>query len=102
MFQADVIEAPQRAQHDEGLALLVFRRGLHLVARELKYDPAALLAGGKVQRFPIDRDLSAADAEESAKIDDGGTGLPGLIDDHVDDAAHILVGSAADLPAEDP
>ena len=30
----------------------------------------------------------------------GGAHLPGAIDDHVDDAAHVLVGGAAHLPAE--
>ncbi len=55
----------------------------------------------KMQRVPIHRDLAAADAEETAEIDDRGAHLAAAIHQHVDDAAHILVGGAAHFAAED-
>ena len=44
---------------------------------------------------------AGTDTEESAKIDDRRPRLTGFIDEQVDDAAHRLVGEAADLLAED-
>ncbi len=54
-----------------------------------------------MERFPVHRDFAAADAEEAAEIDDRGTRLAGAVDQHVDDAPHVLIGSAADLAAND-
>ena len=95
------LELAERAEDDHGLALLVFRRGFHLVAGEFERDRAPRLARRReMQRIPVDRDLAAADAEEAAEIDDGGAHLTGAVDQHVDDPAHILVGGAAHLAAE--
>ena len=58
----------------------------------------AMLA--EMQRVPVDHDLAAADAEKAAEIDHGGAHLPGAIDDHVDDAPHVLVRRAAHVAAE--
>ena len=53
-----------------------------------------------MQRIPIDCYLSAADAEKAAEIDDGGAQVSHSIDNDIDDATHVLIGGAADLPAE--
>jgi hypothetical protein len=53
-----------------------------------------------MQRVPIDRDLAAADAEEAAKVDDGGARLPDTVHDDVDDTPHVLVGGAANFDAQ--
>ena len=66
-----------RSEYDDRLALLVFRRGLDLIAGQFEGDAVVLiLRGGKSQRIPIDRDLAAADAEEAAEIDDRGARRP--------------------------
>ena len=53
-----------------------------------------------MQRIPIHRDLAAADAEKAAEIDDRGAHLAAAVDEHVDDPAHVLVGGAAHVTAE--
>ena len=94
-------ELAERAEDDHRLAVLVFGRGFDLVAGQFERDPLAGFAGlRKMQRVPVDRDLAAADAEEAAEIDDGGAHLAGAVDQHIDDPAHILVGGAAHLAAE--
>ena len=55
---------------------------------------------GKMQRVPIHRDLAAADAEETAEIDDRGTHLAVAVDQHIDDPAHVLVGGAEHFAAK--
>ena len=95
------LELAERAKHDDGLAILIFGRGFDLVAGQFEGDRLFGLAGRrKMQRVPIHRDLAAADAEKAAEVDDGGADLAAAVDQHVDDAAHILVGWAAHFAAE--
>src|SRR5215211_1883081 len=90
------------AEHDQRPAVLVFRRGAHLLAREVQRDPVVLAAGRReVQRVPVDRDLAVADAEEAAEVDHGRPHLPVAIHHDVDDPSHVLPGAAEHLPAED-
>jgi hypothetical protein len=73
---------------------LVFRRGLYLIACQFKDDPVVLFVRRKMQRIPIDRDLPAADTKKPAEIDNGGPHTSVLIDNHIDDAAHVLIRGA--------
>src|SRR5579875_773975 len=82
------------AQHHHGLPLLVFRRRFELIACQVEGDAFGLSGRREVERVPIDRDLAAADAEKTAEIDDCGARHSGLVDDDVDDAAHVLAGCA--------
>ena len=50
-----------------------------------------LLTPSEMQRAPVDHDLAAADAEKAAEIDHRGAHRAGAIDDHIDDAPHVLV-----------
>src|SRR6202048_2503305 len=89
------------ADHDQGPPLLVFRRRLHLISREIEGDLVILGGSGrKVERVPINRDFAVANPQEAPKVDDRGTHLPALINDHVDDPPHILSSNAADLPPQ--
>src|SRR5580698_745760 len=73
-------EVARGAQDDGRLALLVFRGGLHLVAREFEDDAIALAGcGNEMQRLPVDGDLAIANAEKPAEVDDGGA-HPAIID----------------------
>src|SRR5690348_4827210 len=63
----------RRAEHHQRIDVLEFGRSLHLVARQLDRDDVALvLVVRELQHAPVDRDLAAADAEETAEIDDRG------------------------------
>jgi len=53
-----------------------------------------------VQRIPIDNNFPTADAKETAKIDNGRAYPSGLIDKHVDDVPHVLIGCAKNLSTE--
>jgi hypothetical protein len=59
-----------------------------------------LLGRRKMQRPPVDHDLSAAHAEKTAEIDHGSAHLPTSIDQDIDDTAQVLPGTAADLLAQ--
>ena len=92
---------PSALKNHDGLAVLIGGCGIHLVAVQFQLDRRLGLGwGGKMQRGPIHRDLAAADAEEAAEVDDGGAHLAAAVHQHVDDAAHILVGGAAHFTAE--
>src|SRR5580704_8192082 len=94
-------EVARGAQDDGRLALLVFRGGLNLVAREFEDDAIALAGcGNEMQRLPVDGDLAIANAEKPAEVDDGGAHPAFAIDQYVDDPPHILVRQAAHVPAE--
>src|SRR5580704_13034058 len=94
-------EVARGAQDDGRLALLVFRGGLHLIAREFEDDAVPLAGcGNEMQRLPVDGDLAIADAEKPAEVDDGGAHPAFAIDQYVDDPSHILVRQAAHIPAE--
>jgi hypothetical protein len=54
-----------------------------------------------VQCAPIDRNLSAADAEKSSEVDDGSPQISSVIDQYINDAAHILVVGADHFFPED-
>ena len=56
--------------------------------------------GEFAQRVPVNDDLPAANAEKAAEIDHGRAHHSGTIDDDIDDAAHVLIGRAADVAAE--
>src|SRR5579883_756626 len=91
----------RRTQDDNRLAFLVLRRGFELVARQVERDAFGLARRREMQRGPIDGDLAAADAQKAAEVDDRGAGRAGLVDDHVDNAAHGLALGAGDRLAED-
>src|SRR6266436_6063833 len=95
------LQAAGGAKHHDRRILLVFRRRRHLFLGQLERDAVALVGNApEMQRVPVDHDFPAADAEKTAEIDDGRAHRSGPIDDHVDDAAHVLVGRAANLAAE--
>src|SRR5207245_4948121 len=91
----------ERADHDDRLAVLILRRRLYLVARQVRRDAVGLAARREMQGIPVDHDPAATDTEKAAEIDDGGTDLPAAIDQDVDDPPHVLVRNAADLIAQD-
>src|SRR5262245_6789740 len=100
-----VIEFPgfqtaRGAEHDHRRILLVFRRLGHLFLGQFQRDAVALVGdGAEAKRPPVDHDLAAADTEEAAEVDHRGAHRAAAIDDGIDDAAHVLVGGAADLTA---
>src|SRR3954452_5728913 len=100
LFRGKRLKAPGRTQHDNRLLVLVFRRSLHLITRESQRNEITL-AVSKVQRVPVDRDLAAADAKKAAEIDNSGSYAPLTVDQDVDDAPHVLIGTASHLLAED-
>src|SRR3982074_3351345 len=94
-------QAAGGAEHHDRCTLLVFRRRHHLIFGQFESDAVTL--GGdasEMQRVPIDHDFSAADPEKTAEIDDSRAYHSGAIDDHVDDAPHVLVRRAANVAAE--
>src|SRR6202022_4450884 len=93
---------PGRTKDDDGLPVLVLRRGFDLIAGQFQGHDVAFFAGGsKTERIPVYRNFPAADPEKSAEVDHGGTHAAVAIDDDVDDAPHVLVGAAAHVFAED-
>src|SRR5262245_6956719 len=91
-----------RADHHHWLAALIFRRQSHLVAGEVERDrPRWLSRRGDIQRAPIDGDLTRADAEKPAEVDDRRVNLAVAAHDDVHDPSHVLVGTAANALAED-
>ena len=60
-----------------------------------------LPVGANRSAAPIDGNLSAADPEEAAEVDDRRAHLPAAVDHDVDHPPHVLPGTAEDLPAED-
>src|SRR6516162_11534256 len=65
------LKLAESAEDHDGFAFLIFRRGIHLVAVEIERDADAWFAGRReMQCVPVDGDLAAADAKESAKVDD--------------------------------
>src|SRR5207302_1738764 len=95
------LQAARGAEHHDRRVLLVFRRRLDLFQRQFERD-ALLLVGNlsEMKRAPVDHDLAAADAEEAAEIDHRRAHGTGAVDDHVDDAPHVLAGRAADVASE--
>src|SRR6266567_7414365 len=87
-------------QHDHGLASLIFRSRSDLIAGQIECDAISLIGGRKMQRLPVDHDPSGAHAEKTAEIDHGSQYLSALIDQAIDDASQVLLGTAADLLAE--
>ena len=88
------------AEHDNGLAGLIFGSRADLIAGQIEADAISLIGRRKMQRPPIDYDLSAAHAEKPAEIDHSGTHLPAFVDQDIDDTTQALPGTAADLLAE--
>src|SRR6266487_5221010 len=87
-------------QHDHGLASLIFRSRSDLIAGQIEGDAISLIGGRKMQRLPVDHDPSGAHAEKTAEIDHGSQYLSALIDQDIDDASQVLLGTTADLLAE--
>src|ERR1043166_3755494 len=88
-------------QYHHRLAWAVFWGGFDLIAREIEDDALRLVVRREMQRPPVDHHLAAADAPESAQVDHGGAHRGGLIDQHLDDVAHVLAGAALHRSAED-
>jgi hypothetical protein len=89
------------AKHHNGRILLVFGRGGNLILGQFERDAVTFVGdSSEMQSIPIDRDPSAADAEEAAEIDDCRAHHTNTIDDHIDNVPHILVRRAADIAAE--
>src|SRR5262249_18360483 len=87
-------QAVRRAEHYQSLAVLVFRCGVDLIARQVQRDAVVLAAGrGERQGIPVDGDPAIADAEKAAEVDDGRAHLSGAIDHHVDHPSHVLAGA---------
>src|SRR5262249_49334094 len=96
------IQTAGGAKHDHRRILLVFGRLAHLLLGQFQRDAVALVGNrAEAQRAPVDDDLATADAEEAAEIDHRGAHHAFAVDDDVDNAAHVLVGGAADLTAKD-
>src|SRR3984957_15062262 len=90
------------AEHHDRRVFLVFRRRHHLFLGQVKRDAVALVGdAAKMQRIPIDDDLSATYPKKATEIDDGGAYRALAVDDHVDDASHILLSGASDIPPKD-
>src|SRR5215831_16279682 len=90
-----------RAQHHDRRIFLVFRCRLDLFLGQFERDPGAFVGDlAEMQRVPVDDDLPAADTEKTAEVDHGGTHDTGTINNHIDDASHVLIGRAADIAAE--
>src|SRR3984957_2497565 len=90
------------AEDHDRRVFLVFRRRHHLFLGQFKRDAVALVGdAAKMQRIPIDNDLSAADAEKAAEIDDRGAYRALAVDDHVDDTSHVFFSGAPDIPPKD-
>ena len=95
------LELAERAEHDDGLPSLIFRRGLHLVAREFERDPASRLpACGKCSAFQSTAILRLPTPRKPPKSMIAARTWPLAVDEDVDDPAHVLVGGAAHLAAE--
>jgi hypothetical protein len=88
------------AQDDDWFAIFVLGSSLHLSPFKVHHH-ARLFSRSETQNAPVDRNLPVPDAEEPAEIDYGGTDLTGVVDDYVNDAAHVFIRNAADFPAED-
>ena len=88
------------AEHDNGLAGLIFRSRADLIAGQIKADAIWLIGRRKMQGPPIDYDFSAAYTEKTAEIDHGSAHLPALVDEDIDDTTKVLPCTAADLLAE--
>src|SRR5690242_19996988 len=80
---AESLGACHRAQHDDGLAVLIFRRGLHLISRELNRDAVLAIDGREMKSIPVDCYFSAADAKKAPEIDDRRAHVSRSIDDHI-------------------
>ena len=101
LFKRQWLELAECTENDDGFALLIFWGGLDLIAGKIKRDFGVSLAWRrKVQGVPFNRNFPAANPEEAAEIDDRSPHPSASIDDYINDAAHILVGGAQDLPAE--
>src|SRR5689334_542623 len=101
MIEFPGIQTAGGAQHDHRRILLVFGRLAHLLLGQFQRDAVALVGdAAEPERLPVDHDLAAADAEKAAEIDHCGAHRAAAVNDHVDDAAHVLVGSAANLASQ--
>jgi hypothetical protein len=72
-----------------------------LIPGEINDHGICLSVGWESYRFPVNRDLAIPNAEEAAKIDNGGADLSRFVGNDVDDPAHVIPGGAANLFAED-
>src|SRR4051812_48563151 len=96
------IETAGGAEHDDRRILLVFGRLVDLLLGQFQRDAVAFVGDrAEAKRAPVDDDLAAADAEETAEIDHGSADYAVAVDNGVDNAAHVLVGGAPNLAAED-
>src|ERR1051326_344545 len=82
------------------LAGTVFRGGFDLIAGEVDGDALRPVLRREMQRAPVDHHLAAADAEESAEVDHRRASRAVLIDQHLNDVAHVLAGAAVHRGAE--
>ena len=90
-----------RPAHDDNwFALLEDGRLSQLICRQSGNELFHTARLRKVQRMPVNRDLSGADAQKAAEIDDDGLHHPAAIDDDIDDAAQILACCALHRLAE--
>src|SRR3954454_7293005 len=92
------LQTTRRAEHNDRLVLLVFGCRGHLLLGQFQRDAVTLVRDApEMQRAPIDDDLPNANPEKSPEIDDSRAHCSRTIDDHVDDASHVLIRGAADL-----
>src|ERR1700722_961010 len=79
---------------------LVFGGILHVGANQAQLDRSSGIVGCEFQQVPVDRDLAAADAEETAEIDHCGARPAVLVHQNIDDQTHVFTGRAEHLFAE--
>src|ERR1700730_9962259 len=81
-------------KYHHGLAAAVFRGGFDLFSREIQDYLLRLVLGREMQRAPVNDHLAAADAEESAEVDDCGARRSCLIDPDLYNLAPVLAAAA--------
>src|SRR5262249_17391493 len=70
--------------------------------RQIDSDAIGLASRLESQSTPVDGNLATPDAKKATEVDDGGAHLTRAIDDHINDASHILALAAADALTQDP
>ncbi len=73
-----------------------------MLATEIESDYVLLFAEIKTQGAPADRNFSGSHAEESAEVDHCGVRLSLFVEEHIDDAPHILPFRAQHLLSQYP
>src|SRR6516165_11637384 len=84
------------------LAVFVFRGGFQLLAADVERDYVLLLSQVKTQHAPADCNFSGSHPKKPAEVDHRGVRLPFFVEEHVDDAPHILPCRAQHVLPQNP